>query len=552
MATLLAQAILLLAATVYTTLLWRRWKDGAAIDAIRLLPVLLFVGAAIRLQGIGGFLINPDEAMFLQTANRPTLGDVFGTSLFHAHPPASYYIYHFAGKLSTDIFWMRMLSLAAGVGMMAMAWAVGRAWLGGGGALVLAWMVAFSPGLVELSSVSRNYTFAFLCLLAALLGLVRFLKDGGWKWFALWTLGSAAAFSFLYSIIVVVAAMNGALCLYGIGARKTGRWWTGVIGAQVPAALLFLFYWKIHIQPFGNLRAESYNTSWMAAQFATGLTDFLRNTRDLFETLATEPLGLVYTAIALSGIVILVRGGRWVELAALLLPFLLALMFVLVGKLPYGGTRHTLYLFPFCFGLVAVALSAAPRIGKWRWAIGGLLALHAGIATVDAALLRDRQELPVRAAEMDRALAVLERSAGPHDFVLIDEQSALVLSHHLPELSTWYWETEPRVYTRGGLSFVYIPHTRWYFKAPQLVVAFDGAVEAFGLPTDGRVWVLHAGWEEQEKLRSQIEKKLPDLTLPETGFEPGRLPGSWNLLFAIEARDLEAVRGAFPEWEHRH
>lgn len=550
--TLSLQAALLASAVVYTLLLWRRWRGGEGIAAALVLPVVLLVGAAIRLQGIGGFLINPDEAMFLQTANRATLGDVFGTSLYHAHPPASYFVYHFAGKISTDILWMRMLSFAAGVGMIALAWAVGRAWLGDRGALVLAWMVAFSPGLVELSSVSRNYTFAFLCLLASLLGLVRFLREGGWKWFALWTLGSAAAFSFLYSIIVVVAAMNGAACLYGIGTRKGWRWWAMVVGAQIPAAALFLFYWRIHIVPFGNLRAESYNTSWMAAQFATGLGDFLRNTRDLFETLATEPLGLVYTAIALAGIVLLVRARRWVELAALVLPFALALLFVLAGKLPYGGTRHTLYLFPFCFGLVAAAACAVPMVGRWRWAVCGLLVLHAVIATVDAALLRNRQELPVRSAELQRALAVLDREAGPSDFVLIDEQSALVLSHHLPEVSSWYWETEPRVYTRGDLRFVYIPHTRWFFKAPQLVVAHDRAIEAFSLPSDGRVWVLHAGWEEQEKLRGQIEKRVPSISLPETGFEPGPLPGSWNLLFAINAADIDAVRAAFPEWEHRH
>jgi len=350
-----------------------------------LLGVLVLVGAALRLTGVDGFLINPDEAMFLQTANREHLNDVFGTSLFHAHPPASYYIYHAVGLATRDIFWLRMPPFLAGVAMIGLAWWLGREVAGARGGLALAWLVTFSPGLIELSSVCRNYTFAFAFLLAALAGMARFVAGGRWRDYALFV---------------------------------------------------------------GGFMADR-------------------------------------------------------------------------GKL---------------FG----------------WAVAGLMAAHGVMASVETVRLAGRQELPAREDEFNRAIATLESRFQPGDFVLLDEQSALVASFHLPELSAWYWETVPRQYERNGVLYCYIPHTNWYFKPQHLVTAAERAIAEFGLPRTGTLWVLHASWEEQGDLRQRVEKRLPVIHFPETGFVPSVRRGSRPLLLAIRAQEIATIREAFPEWAHRH
>jgi len=180
------------------------------------------------------------------------------------------------------------------------------------------------------------------------------------------------------------------------------------------------------------------------------------------------------------------------------------------------------------------------------------MAAHGVMASVETVRLAGRQELPAREDEFNRAIATLESRFQPGDFVLLDEQSALVASFHLPELSAWYWETVPRQYERNGVLYCYIPHTNWYFKPQHLVAAAERVIAEFGLPRTGTLWVLHAGWEEQGDLRQRIEKRLPVIQFPETGFVPSVRRGSRPLLLAIRAQEIATIREAFPEWAHRH
>ncbi len=515
------------------------------------LGALICFGAALRLTTLHDFAINPDEAMFVQTAAIPDLKGLWETSLYHAHPPGSYLVYHYMMVISDHVTWLRLPSFLSGLYLIIPAFYLGRRLLGEGGAVMFAVFVCFSPALIELSSVCRNYTMMFAFLLTGLWMFVRYLEQGQRRDLLLFSLCFFCTLFYLYSAVV---PFTGLYIWWGVKwlveSRKPKELIVIILTA-LPFGLMAILMYTLHVKPFSDMRAGSYATSWMEAQFDASPVRFISNTVDLYQYQFSEALGQVFAVMGFLGLFELIRKRSWNVLAFLVLPFAIAYLLQTIQKLPYGGTRHTTYLFPYSMALAGYGLrgfvpAVSQMLSRWkelnlqrtnRFFVLLLLSVYAIIASIQEFTLSERQELPVRLNELRQAVEILQLEAYPDDIVVLDEQSSLVLSCHFDELSEWYWNTEPVRFEGKQVDYYYIPHTRWYFKPAQFIYAAEQSVEAFELSDVRKVWTIHAGWEEQKKLRQMIREEVDGYTVERTGFQETSLPGSRQLLF-LEDYDL--------------
>ncbi len=532
--------------------LWRRALDGELRPEDRAaarwwaMAGLLAVGLWLRLRTLTAFCLNPDEAMLVHTADEPSLEAVLAAARFHAHPPASYLVLHPLLALGREAGLMRLPALLAGLAMIPLAYWAGRPLVGRRGALAAAALVAVSPGLVELSSVVRSYTEAYACVLVAIGALGRYTSGRGGGFLAVYTVAMVAALSFLYATVVVYTVLGLAMGAWLLATRAGWSRWLAVAASQIPYLAAFLGYFLLHMRPFRQMRAESYVEGWMEIPFSAAPVRFLLNGADLLKVMAGDALLPLTVLLVVSGAATLARRRRWILLFALAVPLPLAYLLVAGKVLPFGGTRHSLHFFPFVFGLMAVAIAEATRwrgdAARWwgRRAAALVLVVYTGVSVGQNLTLDQHTELGVLRSELTSAMEVLRGEAGPGDIIAVDDQSALVLSWHVPEFAEWEWPGHAVAYPFGRARAHYRPETGWYFKPRR----FFDAVLSVDEGSEGDAWAIHAGWREQRKLRQLLREAFPYEALPETGFAPSQRRGSRPMLFRLP---LETVRRLDPQ-----
>ena len=131
-------------------------RDRFRVGAI--VAMLVILGWALRWADLDKYGLSPDEAIFIYTSSGETVGDVLNNSLLNAHPPANFLTLHLLLKVSWGPVWIRLASLIGGTYLIWITYMFGRQWVGTTGGLLMAMLVTFSPTLILLSRVSRNYS----------------------------------------------------------------------------------------------------------------------------------------------------------------------------------------------------------------------------------------------------------------------------------------------------------------------------------------------------------------------------------------------------------
>lgn len=190
--------------------------------------VLLVVAVGVRLPKIGQSMW-VDEMASVGFASHSLSGFCDNIAQRDTHPPLYYLLLHFWIKLGTSDVWVRLLSLVIGIAVVGVACAIG--WTIGGAEWGLASgaLAALSPGLVWPSQEARNYILMTFWAGAALLFLVRGLRQmGSWaNWVLFGFCEGLSLLSFYYAAFFIVGA-NAALCgccLVGkIRQQLLGKW----------------------------------------------------------------------------------------------------------------------------------------------------------------------------------------------------------------------------------------------------------------------------------------------------------------------------------------
>lgn len=511
------------------------------------ITTLVVLGALMRVADLDEFGLSVDEAIFTYTSSLPTLAEVFDNLLNNAHPPANFVMLHYLLKVSWNSVWLRVGSLVGGVSLIWLTFILIRRISGTIAGLLAALIIAFSPNLILLSRTVRNHSPGMAFLMAAVYFFVRFMQEDRWRFFYLFALFEVIAGLWYYGFVITFLGMNVTLGVVLAVRRAPLRDWARVVLAQLPLAGLFLWAILYHVPRMATFHLIDY----MHLEYEDTIKYFWYPLLSLSRYVAADWPGFaLYLAWGIGLVVLCIRRRWWLALLCVSqLPFAFAM--AVTGRLPFGGTRHSLHSLAFLLipaaALVPEALNGFAAVRRdfsaWRmkkaestqhdgageaageyaslrgWlCLAGMTiaCLHAslalygwnepyrvenidpfrgGIPYYNPKFFKVR-EAPTLNRNIDLVQAALERHAGPGDIVLLSYSDVLVMRFRLdPGKPMRFTLDSPVHFLCNGVNYYYSPVTDWgfWFPAFALIAAAD-AVELYGLEVPPRIWLTPSAW----------------------------------------------------------
>ena len=545
-----------------------------------ILTGLTVTGLSLRLSHIGDFGLVGDEGIFVYTSSLATYGEVLENTLWNSHPPSNFFYLHTMMKVSWNPTWLRMASLLSGTFMIWITYMFGRRLFGTAAGLMMALLVAFSPNLVLLSRVVRNYTPALALMILALYFLVRFIQERRWSFFYLFALFELLTATWLYAFVVVFLGIN--VTLAAVFVYRRARWsdWFRVGLAQVPLAALLFWAFVEHVPRMFN---RDNVLSFMIEEFYITAGQYLAPLINLTGYLLLEnnlPMTILFFLLIVAGVCVLLIKGRYWELLLCLASIPFGYLFAVGKKMPFGGTRHAYYLAPFLFALIA-ALSPEfldgfrtvrgrlreltrrltgtqgtgmpppiPAGSSSEWGTFflfalcflfayGALGMHAyNEPYVDRLLPEHRLgrvyyrapftkliEAPTLTADLERVWKIVKRDSGPNDLVVLTCPGMLVTRfYHDPGIGMPFDPEEPMHFSREGVNFYYSPEVQFGFTPGNVMRAVVDICNRYRLEDVGKVWVNEVGWElwGRNFFIDRVKRLYPETVLGNSAFKESR------------------------------
>jgi hypothetical protein len=554
----------------------------------RFLGALIATGFVLRIARLDEYGFNADEAQFIYFGSADTLESVWRYVLKRSpHPPTNFALLHLLLKVSWEPLWLRLPSVLSGTVLIWLAHRFGRALLGPAAGLAMAVLVTFSPATLYLSSVCRNYAPGFVFLLLAVHLLVRHLQTDRWQPLAAFAAVAPLAGIWHYGFVVAFLALALVAGAELLLRRRPWRAWLAVALAHLPYAATMGFLYFAHISRL-PARLLAFHQGQYAPLLSITVADLLEPFQAVWHYLEISPFAEIFFFVAALGALCLLVNGERLALLVCVVPLALAYGFSWTGKIPLGATRHSAYLFPFLFGLVASQVpellsgyrrtrvnlrrhlarlapersAAPPEGGETRRAPLAVPALGAaavaifGAAFAGASLLdygakkvydpsaprSAGRELPTwyRLDDVERGFALIEERVGENDLVVLEFQGAAAMRVHYrvtpPARKRPRWARKRervRNLTRNGITYYYT-HVATVLTPATLLEAVERVLASKGLPEPERVWTIQGSWEFP--LARQLRVHFPGIP-----FDVDVERESNGLVLAIDMRSLRAI-----------
>jgi hypothetical protein len=458
--------------------------------------------------------------------------------------------------VSRDLLWLRLPSILSGTVLIWVSHRFGRELLGAAAGLAVALLVTFSPALIDLSRVCRNYAPGFPFLVAALWFLVRFLRTGRWRDFAVFAAMETLAVAWVFTFAVAFAAINVTLAVAFVARRAPLGSWVRAALFQLPlASVVGLLY----VTQLSRLPPQmvTYHHWIYAKELSPSLLAADEPLRGVWQFLAPAGCADIFLWLSLVGLVWLVVRGELLTALLCASPVVLAYAAAAAKMLPLANTRHGTFLFPFLFALVASLVPALLRIGRARGA--AVAAVSLGAAGYVAAAMLDYSRPAVfeaheagrgrellrhyRQEDVDRAFELLEERARPDDVVMMSVEGVFVLRAHLAvcrasgeEAGTdvdWRFPpVGPIRYRHRGVTYYMAPSGGLRFTPESFGRAVADTRRTYRLGSAGRVWAIRSGTESP--LADGFRERFPRAAVDEDVI---RESGGW--LFAVDGLTTE-------------
>ena len=332
---------------------------------------LVALGFALRIGGLTGFWINPDEGIYMQATQS-------GEGLWaiiegNAHPPLYYTLLYCVSALSEDFTALRGVSLVAGCFAIFGVYLLGRELGGVGAGLLAALLLAIAPSAIEHSQIIRPYMPLVAFLTYGLWGLTRYLRTRERRALVLYATFMTLAVLTHYSAFMVVAGMGIALGLLllgrGIDRVETKPLFLGSLPILVTMVVLY----------FGHLRGlqdgvhqEAAQSGWLKHHMIEDLSEtwmHLVGVVRYFFRPGNEGLALV---LLLGGLVLAVWQRRHLLYAVPISIAVVSIGAAWAKQHPFSMTRHSMYLLPILLVPMVLPIAAGLR-RRWVWAVLTLL-----------------------------------------------------------------------------------------------------------------------------------------------------------------------------------
>jgi hypothetical protein len=341
-----------------------------------------------------------DEIWQLQISDAPSVAGVLQRVVDEdRNPPGYSVLLHFCLGQGPGEANLRLPSLLAGVASAVVAWWAGRLWLGRGGGIVFALLVAACPPYAFYAREARPYATGLLAVLLFLLAMAWYARRPSWRSAAALAAAGAVCILWQYANAVVVAF--GLLAVLAWTGRRLDRarlagWLAAATACTAMLALMTLAFLKpqMHLRGSGNEAGFLHDyfftltsPSALAAFIPARLTEFFDYLFPFGRVAALGPrwkavgMGLAAgTALVLvAGVVWAIRRpGRGSALLLTALGTLVAFVILAgIGRHPFGGIRHCLPVTPAVLLLAAAGVVALGR--RWPLVADGAALLLLGL-----------------------------------------------------------------------------------------------------------------------------------------------------------------------------
>ena len=151
----------------------RTARVPTTVEVLIAAAAVIVIAAALRVAGIDRLALWWDEGWSIYFAGLP-VAEMFEATSLDIHPPLYYLLLRWwAEVLGYSAAAARALSVLAGLGVVALGWALARRLLGGRTAVLAALLLALAPAHVFHSQEARMYALATALALASWLTLLR-------------------------------------------------------------------------------------------------------------------------------------------------------------------------------------------------------------------------------------------------------------------------------------------------------------------------------------------------------------------------------------------
>jgi hypothetical protein len=455
----------------------------------------------------------------------------------------------------------------------------------------MAALVAFSPSMLELSRVCRNYAPGFVFLLLAFHFMVRYLQTDRRRFLAAFAVAAPIAGIWHYIFVVAFLALDLVVAVELLARRRNWRDWLAVALAHLPFAALMSLLYVTHVSQLPDDLVEFHQTSY-EAMLSFSAAEIVGRFRQVWHYLELSAFADIFFGLSALGALCLLVNGERLALLVCTAPLVVAAAFSWAGWIPFGETRHSTYLFPFLFALVASQVpeildgyrhtarslrrhlariapgypgarpangESAPNDGRARAVatLGAAAVAIFGAAFAGGSLLdysAERafnpfdsrsagRELPVwyRVEDVARSFALIEERAGENDLVVLLGQGSYTLRMHYRltprpgELNPDRMKKKPFVrYIINGVSYYVLP-SKGLIATPKILGdAVDIVRSFYRLPAPDRVWTIHGSGEFP--LAIWFRREAPELL-----FDEDVERESNGMVFAVSLKSLEAL-----------
>jgi uncharacterized membrane protein YqjE len=416
------------------------------------LIIVLWVGMAgifIRIWGLWNYAFNPDEVMLSFVADANSFGSLWEGIKGQTNAPLMYVLLHLLIMLSKNEMLLRCISLIPGAGLIFIFYFLGKRVSGTVSGIAMAFLCAFGYGAVQISQVVRVYSLLLLFLSGTLYFFVSCLENPKKKYLLGYSLCMLLAIATHYPAVMFFAAIGCVWLLRSIIEKKPPAEYRSLIMAHLPPLALFciLYFFLISYHLGGGGVYGTIKETYLAPLFPQTFSGFMNNTRDFFGYLFLPPYATLSAVLSLLGVIALWNTSRKALAATIVLTFAITIVFTIFKLFPFGGSRHSIYLFPMVCLLVGASAQYGfdlvrhqaerffPQLTSERaragvgWALVLIIMLSAGAVTFKMRQCdflrryRGPGEFSVTRADYDRIMDYLVNKREPRSVVLTNLQT---------------------------------------------------------------------------------------------------------------------------------
>lgn len=480
-----------------------------------------------------GYYLNPDEANHFVFANQETLWKSFLASHSLAHPPLMIIVLHLFLRIGKSVVMLRLLSALFCSAAVWLSYKWIQRTYGSMEAITGLVLLTFSPAMITAASEVRQYAMLIFFISGSLYFMRRFLEEK-----SLWLAFIFSAFIYgailtHYSAILIVLTLAIYISIlfwrHNPGWRITLSW----LLSQIGAFTIYVFLYFTHIKRmlksgFAQDQIQGYlKNEYFFADKETIVSFISRTIVDYSSFLTGGRLTGFFAIICfLFGILYLYNKlktkpqymNNYYDGLLLILPFIIGILSAVFKIMPFGGSRHAIYLLPFSISAIAICLVQVFSLKKIHYIVLVALAMlplwlsswHPPNANPD-----------MNDIYMQAALKHLNEKIPAGSVIFVDDMTHYVLSYYLisdrPSTPGIRHETLNEVKTG---KYRVVNARSFAFSSSNFEHELGNLSRFYDFKPEEGLWVMSVGWCNSKTFHDFLSTYPPGIIREEKTFGP--------------------------------